>query len=290
MTEVRVYTYFINVVFTVRKESNFYLKGEYMLKKTLLRLTLVGVVAISAVSLANAATVTGPYIGGQLGWGDIHASTGDLPGHSNITAAVNDFNAVNWQNYSASVKNASSGLAGRLFLGYQFTPNWAVELGYLKFHDADLKGDYTGSSNLVGSEEGMSIPTNGENYSYKGVVKEHAFDLVGKGILPLENGFSLYGKLGIAYVQQTSTLNQSTTHSGIVPPTAMTTPAPTSVTVNQRYSSDTNRFLPEFGVGASYDITSNMPVDLSWTHIQKTSGTIESADFISLGLAYKFNA
>ncbi len=249
-----------------------------MLRKTLFRLTLTGVAAIGAVNLAHAATVTGPYIGGQLGWGATHAGLNDLPGKPSVNAIVNDINDPNtqWFNYSASHSSSTGGLVGRIFVGYQFNPNWAAELGYIKFKDEHFKGSYIGSGvNTSHVDDWVDV-----NYAYKGVVKEHAVDLVGKGILPLENGFDLYGKLGIAYVQQTAARTEAPADSS----TYTGEPYPGKRTV------DTNKLLPEFGVGVSYDITPNVPVDLSWTHIQKTSGTIESADFVSLGLAYKFNA
>lgn len=240
-----------------------------MLKKLLLRLTIASALALGVSSLAYASNAPGPYIGGQLGWGDTHNSLGELPGNSAVKEDVNAFNAIPWSSSTSSTSSNSDGLAGRLFIGYQFNPNWAAEFGYAQFRDANIKGNYTG--NLYGFDT--------VNYSYKGIAKTHAFDLLGKGILPLNGGFSVFGKLGIAYVQQTTRLNEYLSDTdNILGPRSTNNP-----------SKHNNRFMPVAGVGVSYDITPNVPVDLSWLHYQKVGGSIPNADLLSLGIAYKFN-
>lgn len=67
--------------------------------------------------------------------------------------------------------------AGKLFLGYQFNQNFAVEGAYV-----DL-GKVTGSGTVSG------VPVSGE-------AKAKTWQLVAVGIVPLANNFSLFGKLG----------------------------------------------------------------------------------------------
>jgi|GEM_PF-362809 len=249
-----------------------------MLKKTLLRLTLAAAVALGTVGVANASNVTGPYVGGQLGWGDTHVtSLSDYPGHGNVSNTIGILNAIPWSTYSTSSSNDDNGLAGRLFVGYQFTPNLALEFGYAKFHNATVKGSNNGTIVWDPSD------TDTVNYSYKGVTREQAFDLAAKGIVPLRSDVSVYGKVGVAYVQQRMVLTDSMTASSTAPDFG------TVVAPPHRYAKSSNKFLPEFGVGVSYDITPNVPIDLSWTHIQRTSGSIQNIDYAMLGVAYKFN-
>lgn len=97
------------------------------------------------------------------------------------------------------------------------------------------------------------------------VKNEYAVDLVGKGILPLGNCFNLYGKLGAAYLSAEGTTNFGGS------------------------SNTEHKVYPTFGVGVSYDITPNVPVDLSWNRIQKVgSNDLPSTDLVALGIAYNF--
>lgn len=66
-----------------------------------------------------------------------------------------------------------------LFAGYQFTPNIAVEAGYV-----DL-GKVSASGRVGGTPVSASAET-------------QAFELVGVGMLPVAPSISLYGKLGLA--------------------------------------------------------------------------------------------
>lgn len=200
-----------------------------MLNKNLLLAAAFGA-TLAVASMPASAAAPGFYVGGQAGWGDTHYSKSDLVG--NLPAGNLD----------------NTGIAGRLFAGYQFDQNWAAELGFTKFSDTKIK-------NIAGT-------------GIDGKVKQHAFDLVGKGILPLENGFNLYGKLGVAYVSA----DPSASYEGVT------------------VSGDTeHKLYPTFSAGLSYDITPNVPVDISWNRIQKIgNGDIQSSDFIALGIAYNF--
>jgi OOP family OmpA-OmpF porin len=191
-------------------------------KKLLVAAALAGFSMIGFSSAANAA-LPGYYVGGQLGWANTHLDD-NIP--SGIT--VDD-----------------TGLAGRLFTGYQFNQNFAAELGYTHFSKSDVK--VTGFGKI-------------------GDIKEYAVDLVAKGIMPLNNGISLYGKLGPAWLKGDASNSLDGT------------------------SSDESKVYPTFGVGVSYDLTPNVPVDLSWNRIQRVGGSdnIPSTDLFSLGIAYNF--
>lgn len=182
-----------------------------MLKRTLVTAALTGLAALTLGTAANAAT-NGFYVGGQLGYGDSHYSSQD---GANID---------------------KTGMAGRVSLGYQFSPNFASEFGYTKFSNIKVKADDGRTS-----------------------FKQYAYDLTGKGMLPFGNGFNAYGVLGASWMKLDGA------------------------------GASQSRVLPTFGVGLSYDITPQLPVDVSWRRIQKTGGTdLRSADFYSVGVSYHF--
>ncbi len=207
-----------------------------MLKKNLLAKLAVSAIAACAISTVANAAVSGPYVGGQVGWGNTNINNNDIFGNNS--------------GISSSIDN--TGVAGRIFAGYQFNPNWAAELGYTRFSDTDIN-DITAYGVPVGN----------------GSLREQAFDLVGKGILPLQNNFNLYGKLGAAYLQGDMSFNGSGVST----------------------TGDENKVYPTYGVGISYDVTPNVPVDLSWNRIQKVGDSdLQSTDLIAVGIAYNFGS
>ena len=146
-------------------------------------------------------------------------------------------------------------LAYRLSFGYQLNQNLAIELGYRRFSNTSINaGD-------------------GSHYSAVASSQERAFDLVGKSIIPLTNQFSVYGKWGIAYVKPNS--------HGV----ANTTSGYTASTTD--YS---NTLEPTFGLGISYALKPNVPIDFSWNRIQKIGGDnhAPSSDFYAIGVSYYF--
>ena len=189
--------------------------------KILLGTLLAAIAALSASTAATAA-LPGFYVGGQAGLGNTHYTSDDVDG-------------IN----SASIDNTN--FAGRLLGGYQFDNNWAFEMGYTQFTQSRF--------------------TNIQPGNVSGNIKEYSVDALGKGILPLDNGFGLFGELGLAYVSAKSS-------GGI--------------------SGSAHHINPAFGAGASYDVTANIPVFIAWNHTQKLGGDVPNTDLFSLGVAYNF--
>ena len=114
---------------------------------------------------------------------------------------------------------------------------------------------------------------NSAQFSYASS-KSSAFDLTAKGILPVTTKLSLYGKLGIAYLRPNS--------QGSL------------IIINPPYNGTTNSYSktlePTFGLGVSYALKPNVPVEFSWNRIQKIGGSnhAPSSDFYSLGVSYYF--
>lgn len=183
--------------------------------------------------------------------------TGQL-GYANTHMAAKD----KANDVPANFKLGNNGLAGRLAVGYQFNQNLAVELGYLQLSK--------GKANVPNI-----TPYIPEKYS----LKQSVADIAGKAILPLSNNFNVYGKLGLAYV---STSISSKYPGGELGPAF-------EKNKNDEFSIAKHKWAPEAAIGMSYDITSNVSVDTSWTHIQpfgnKRPGNI---DFVAVGIGYNF--
>jgi OOP family OmpA-OmpF porin len=210
-------------------------------KKNIVAVTLSTVTSLVLATSAHAA-VSGPYLGGDLGWGTIHQ-----------TSAFKQFGIPNSD-------NTDNGIAGRVFGGVKFNEYIGAEMGYTKFSNQTSKVNTLFAS---GNEK----------------IQSYAVDLVAKGTLPLQNGFSLFGKLGVAYLNQDMTL---TAEDAFVSETA---------------TANVNKVLPTFGAGISYEINSNLTTDISWMHIQQVGNDVEfgdsgikmqNTDFVGLGLTYNF--
>jgi OOP family OmpA-OmpF porin len=129
---------------------------------------------IAGVLLASnaAAADKSIYVGGLLGWGDVHQA-----GFSNLPS--NTYN--------------DTGFAGRVFAGYKFNQYVAIESGFTKF------------SNMNASGSGYDSDDNFDTVN--GTIKSYAIDLVAKGILPLQYNFDIFGTFGIAYINQYANIN-----------------------------------------------------------------------------------
>jgi OmpA-OmpF porin, OOP family len=211
-----------------------------MLKKVLTTAVL-GVSALSVMA-ANAAA-PGAYVTGQLGYANTH-----MGNKTEIDTAA-------FQPTDANVTNLSNnGLAGRLAIGYQFNPNFALEMGYLQLGSKKVKG--TGAVALAGVD------------TLK--LSQNAIDLAAKGILPIASNFNVYGKLGVAYLTTTVTAKSPDF----------------SITDNK---DGKHKWAPEAALGVSYDITPNVSIDTSWTHIHPVgSNRPGNVDFAAVGLTYNF--
>lgn len=148
---------------------------------------------------------------------------------------------------------ANDGLAGRLAIGYKITPNFALELGYLQLSEARA---------------------NKPKKNFTVYNKQHAIDVAAKAILPITNNVNIYGKLGVAYL--TTKLEAIDSKKQIFD-------------LNSAQGIDKHQWAPEVAIGMGYDITPNVTVNTSLTHIQtigdNRSGNI---DFLAVGVGYNF--
>lgn len=226
-----------------------------MFKKVLS--TTVLTVSVLGAMAANAAA-PGVYVTGQVGYANTH-----MGGKTQVSDVLGEY--AQYVDPAVQNKNLSdNGLAGRIAIGYQFNQNFAVEAGYLQLGESKL------NLGAVHQPTGIS----------EGTLKlqQNAIDLVGKGIIPVANNINVYGKLGIAYV--------TTDVKG-------TLKTPGAATVNFDLNDNANvakhKWAPEAAIGVSYDITPNVSVDTSWTHIQPLGNNKPgNIDFVAVGLGYNF--
>jgi OOP family OmpA-OmpF porin len=142
------------------------------------------------------------------------------------------------------------GNAWKLYGGYEFNQNWGVEGGY-----ANL-----GKMRNVYNESGISVAT---------AVKSYSLYVAGTGTLPLNDQFSLFGKLGLA-----------TNHVSV---SATATAAGGSGSAT---ATDSKSGLM-FGVGAAYAFTKNVALTMEYEDFGKSSGDVK-AQMWSLGVRFKF--
>ena len=155
----------------------------------------------------------------------------------------------------------NGGIAGRLGIGYQFNPNLAVELGYLQL------------PTLKTTTPGGTIPSGAWLIPGTETLKQNAIDVAAKGILPITDKFNAYAKLGVAYLTSTVTSK----FNGI------------KGNQNEYFNIAKHKFAPEVGLGVSYNVTNNVFVDTSWTHIQPMGKSRPgNVDFAAVGIGYSF--
>jgi len=214
-----------------------------MQKKIIVGVAAVGL--LTAIASHAIAAVPGVYAGGQLGYGNIHES---------------------------GFGNTDQGLAGRVFAGYQINTNFAAELGWARFRTADAKYNY--SYTYVFNNAPITMHSN-----FKDTLKTNVVDLTAKGIYPVAQDFSLYGKLGGAYVIQNSK-GRGVVNFG----------TPGSTNSNFNWDSTDKALYPTATIGGAYDLSPNLAADVFYTRIQQVgSKSIQSIDFAGAGLAYHFS-
>ena len=221
------------------------------------------VLSISALAVMSAnAAAPGVYISGQLGYADTHMGDKSNIADINKNLAKNNFKSLTIKPINPRDTDlTNNGLAGRIALGYQFNPNFALEAGYLRLSSSRVAGT---SYKPLGVGQGTLT------------LQQNVIDFLAKGIIPISDKFNLYGKAGLAYVNSAISANIPT-----IPPTQGNLNGVTDVA---RY-----KLAPEVALGVSYDLSSHVSVDTSWTHIQAFGKSRPgNIDFVAVGLSYNF--
>jgi OOP family OmpA-OmpF porin len=189
---------------------------------------------------------TGWYVGAGGGWtdarGGANAIDPDLTEEGGTVTNLDD-NDTGW----------------KVFGGYQFTSNFAVEASYVKMGKFSVDANIT---NPLGTESAE--------------VKPDAWCAAGVGTLPLQHKFSLLGKLGICRWDD---------HSHTVETIAATMTMPEMRVVEEPETTGTDIM---FGLGAKYDFTSNVGARLEWERYTNVIHNNNDVDLWSVSLQYSF--
>jgi OOP family OmpA-OmpF porin len=143
--------------------------------------------------------------------------------------------------------------AYKIFGGYQVNRNFALEGGYTDLGKATV--NVTGPGGFVNAE-----------------FKANAWEVVGVGMLPVADRFSIFGKIGLYRAELKGTVSSNVLG---------TTP------LNGK---DTNTDLT-FGVGLKFDITNNFALRGEWQRYSSLGGSEvgeSDVDVLSVGVAFKF--
>src|SRR5258706_3528069 len=154
---------------------------------------------------------------------------------------------------SSSIDTNDTGSA--LDVGYQFNKWFAVEGGYI-----DL-GKFDFASNLPSSAPG----------AMSGRVKSEGARLTAVGIIPLDHGFSLYGKAGIAQLR---------------------TQLGGCKSARQELGSSHQQTSGTVRLGATYDITKAISARICWGRFMNANDNTNTGkadiELLSPGLVYRF--
>ena len=159
---------------------------------------------------------------------------------------------------ATGVSSADSGTGNyqwRLQLGYRFNDWLALEGGYIDLGKAKYNATYAGGSAAAKWKAGGP-------------------DLAVLGILPVNDSFSLFGKLGVIDAK-TKTKIAATGAAAAV----------------SGKPSDTHA-EPIYGLGAMYKLTDNAGLRLEYERVNNVGDSVKTGkadvDVVSLGLSYQF--
>jgi OOP family OmpA-OmpF porin len=216
---------------------------EKNMKKLIKTAGALGLVGCVVMSSAFAADDTFWYVGGNIGQSrakiDDARITPLLPG--------------------ATISDDNKGNAFKLFGGYQFNRNFAVEGGYFNLGEFG----YTATT----AAPALAATLNGK-------IKLQGLNLDAVGMLPLGDKFSVFGRVGMQYAQAKDTF----TSSGAAPTPA--NPNPSKNALNYKV-----------GVGAQYDFNQSlgMRIEAERFRINDAVGNNGDINMYSLGLVYRFD-
>lgn len=191
-----------------------------------------------------------------------------------------------------------TGLAGRIFIGYDFHKYFAVELGYFLMQPkAEVKSmgvyvdHFDTHHGLVNSPEHYTFDIHGYSDG-KDEIRSQAFDLVGKVKAPINENFGLYAKAGVGYLMQRHSYSENGYMVNVHVPSQELPPDVKAYNYSETFNA--NKFDLVYGFGAYYTVN-NWTVDLSYTRYNSGKTRIvdqkwqSNVDFYALGVSYKFN-
>lgn len=184
-------------------------------------------------------------IAGATAMGAAQAQTTSFVPHAylgaGIASADHEFNLPGATNVDSDGFKAS----GKLFGGYEFNQMWGVEAGYTDFRKSHANYTLNGTQGRADSDG-------------------HSFYVAGKATAPINDQFSVYGKLGAAYNKASLTA---------------TDPA-----LNRDFSK-TELYG---GVGVQYNLNQNVALTAEYERYGKSKDFGAKADVWTIGAKYNF--
>jgi len=205
---------------------------------------LILTISLLAAATAASAQQNGFYGGISLGQAKINADA---------SAFTNGLTGAGIGGIGSSIDNKDTGF--KLRLGDQLTNNIALEGGYIDFGKAKYSGAY-------------SLPGTGSASGQREVYGLN-FDVLGS--LPLNNGFSVFGKAGVLLSR--------------VKTSAATADGSAS------FSNSATTLRPGLGGGVDYALSKNVDLRAEWERYFKVGNDStgkSDADLLSAGLNYRF--
>lgn len=277
------------------------------------RTRLFAILAASATAALSSSLYAGNmgyYVGIQGGYTATNTSDlseSDVLPDLNEVAAIIPGSSVNIDNTNVTINSLSINsidmtsfvnktkdnvFTARLFLGYQFYSNLAIEIGYTNFRSTSLSYDASlNADTTLGLDHSSPMPATlaiGSDSRHDSL-QQDAIDLVFKGILPMDYGFDLFAKVGGVWLYTRT--QTDITVSGISSVTIngdtgqINPPAAYTITTKKR----SGKVYPTVTVGLDYYFMPDMAIEAGFTRITgNSSGGSNNMDFVSAGIFYSF--
>lgn len=201
-------------------------------------------VLLLSLFASGSALAQGMYLYGAIGGTSANLKKSDIDSDL-VSAGVTGL--------ASSVDESDVGY--KLQLGYMINRNFGVEGGWV-----DL-GKFTYNASFIGG-------------SANGDIKASGFNIAGIGVLPLDNNFSLFGKLGTINAKVKASVS-ATGPGGAASGSA----------------SDTE-WSPNYGLGVMYNLSPKMAIRAEWERFDKLGDKNKTGegdvDLWSVGLRFSF--
>lgn len=210
---------------------------------SMLGLVAVATAASSLTFAENYDYDAGWYLGGNIGQSRSHINNGRI-----ADSVLDDGFIVR------SITDDDRDTGYKLFGGYQFNKNFALEGGYFNL------GEFTFSAD--------TIPLG----TLDGTIKLRGYNLDAVGLLPINEKLSAFGRIGITYAETKDSFNGSG-----------------AVILNDGSHSDRNTNA-KIGLGLQYALNEHVDLRLEAERyrLDNSFGSKDNIDFISVGAVYRF--
>lgn len=244
------------------------------------RIVKLALVCLSCAAMNAFAVAPGFYMGFMLGPATNNGTPQNVITIQTTTTAVpppQNQVVTEIAGPTLAAKPQTKQFGTRFFLGYQMSKYVGFEMGLDYFNGIRYK---------------VNLPPNTATVTYSTAtnmqIRFRGFDLVVKGIMPLGNYFDVFGKIGPAFLYQSTSgaLNGQPVFG-----TALVTVNGVPKTINTvtaipkgKY---TSKVRPTITIGASYDVSQNWVADISLNTIM-VGDSVKNVSFLALGLSYHF--